>query len=375
MKALHLALVRQRYTAFGGAEQFLKNAMTTLTGNDINLTLITREWQQQDNVQRIICNPFYIGRLWRDRGFARAACRLLHQNSFDVVQSHERMACCDIYRAGDGVHREWLTQRRRTLGAFGALVQDTHPYHRYTLAAEEKLFNSPRLQALICNSQMVKNEILYYFNIAPDKLHVIYNSVDLERYHPGLVQHAQPVRRNYGIPSDESVFLFAGSGFYRKGLTAALYALHAHGAGAHLLVVGKDKAGARFERLARKLGLGERVHFVGPQTDMTPFYGASDALLLPTLYDPFPNVALEALACGLPVITSHKSGASEIIVDGVNGYVCDALDIDALAIKLEQCCKNAPTMRTAARQSVTGFTHEVMVERLITLYQSILAKR
>lgn len=375
MKELHLALVRQRYTAFGGAEQFLKNAMKTLSGNDIHLTLITREWQQQNHVQQIICNPFYMGRLWRDRGFAHAACRLLHKNSFELVQSHERMACCDIYRAGDGVHREWLAQRRRTLGALARLLQDTNLYHRYTLAAEEKLFHSPRLQAVICNSQMVKNEILHYFEIAPDKLHVIYNSVDLERYHPGLARHAQPVKRSYNIPSDETVFLFAGSGFFRKGLAAALYAFHAHGVGAHLLVAGKDKAAIRFKRLARKLGLGERVHFVGPQTDMTPFYGAADALLLPTLYDPFPNVALEALACGLPVITSHKSGASEIIIEGVNGYICDALDTDALATKLEQCNKNAPTMRVAARQSVSGFTHEAMCERLLTLYQSILAQR
>ena len=82
---------------------------------------------------------------------------------------------------------------------------------------------------------------------------------------------------------------------------------------------------------AARLGIADRVHFPGPQTDVKPFYGAADCFALPTLYDPFPNAALEALASGLPIIVSRQCGAAELVREGFNGFVVDALDVDALA--------------------------------------------
>jgi UDP-glucose:(heptosyl)LPS alpha-1,3-glucosyltransferase len=95
-------------------------------------------------------------------------------------------------------------------------------------------------------------------------------------------------------------------------------------------VVGKDKDQNRYQALAKTLNCEERVRFFGMQSETLPFYQMADGLLLPTLYDPFPNVILEAMACGLPVITTTGCGGAEFIVQGSNGYVCDALDIPAL---------------------------------------------
>lgn len=375
MKPLNIALVRQRYTAFGGAERFVERAMQALHAQGARLTVVTRSWPGNDENSALICNPFHLGNLWRDWSFARCVCRTLQQHDFDLVQSHERIACCDVFRAGDGVHREWLKQRQRTLGAVAKLGIALNPHHRYVLAAERKLFASPRLKAVICNSLMVKEEIRAYFGVPEDKLRVIYSGVDTEAFHPRLkAQHRQALRWQYAIPPHAPLFLFVGSGFERKGLAALLQALAGLPADSRLLVVGKDKKAADFKAAAARLGLAQRVDFVGAQQDVKPFYGAADAFVLPTLYDPFPNAALEAFACGLPVVTSLKSGAAELIANGNNGFVCDALDVAALTDAMSQLldADRAAAMGAAARVAVEPFDLEKMGSALLSLYNSLL---
>lgn len=114
-------------------------------------------------------------------------------------------------------------------------------------------------------------------------------------------------------------------------------------------MVGKDKDQPRYQALAKSLNCEARVRFFGMQSETLPFYQMADGLLLPTLYDPFPNVILEAMACGLPVITTTGCGGAEFIVDGHNGYVCDALDIPAL----QQAVMVLPARALAPRKAVT----------------------
>ena len=115
MRPLRIALVRQRYRDDGGAERFVSRAVESLDRADIELTLIARQWNGTGKARALRCNPFYLGRLWRDAGFARCVCKTQAHEDFDLVQSHERLDCCDVYRAGDGVLREWLRQRARVL--------------------------------------------------------------------------------------------------------------------------------------------------------------------------------------------------------------------------------------------------------------------
>jgi len=367
---LQLALIRQRYTPFGGAERFVSRAMEALQAQGASITLLTREWEGGGNA--LICDPFYIGSLWRDWGFARRVCRTLEEHSFDLVQSHERIACCDIYRAGDGVHREWLAQRRRVLGPWKRLGLQFNPYHRYTLGAERRLFASPQLKAVICNSRMVKAEIMRHFNVAEKKLHVIYSGVDLEAFHPRLKdQHRQTVRTQLGIPEHATLFLFVGSGFERKGLAAALRALPP---AAYLAVVGQDRHARDYARLAAQLGIADRVRFLGPQQDVKPYYGAADALVLPTLYDPFPNVALEALACGLPMITSTKCGAAELLDQ--TGLVVDALDTDALGAVMTSLLdeNHRSALGEQARRLASEYGLQTMADKLLRLYGELMPR-
>lgn len=375
MRSLNIALIRQRYTADGGAERFTERAMTALRSQGMSITLITRAWRSANAADTITCNPFYIGSLWRDWGFAHAVCRLLKTKKYDLVQSHERIACCDIYRAGDGVHREWLRQRMRTLGIFGKLRIWLSPYHHYVKSSELALFRSSRLRAVICNSHMVKSEIQRYFALPGHKLHVIYNGVDVQAFSPELKRHRDAVRKQFSIPQEATLFLFVGSGFERKGVRMVLEAMAQLPLNAYLIVVGRDKRLKKFLQQTKALKIENRVRFVGVQSDVKPFYGAADALVLPTLYDPFPNVILEAMAAGLPVITSAQCGAAELIEHGRNGYVCDALDTPVL-IESMRALVNAgiqKQMADAARSTVLPLNQEAMVEQLVKLYQGLLA--
>ena len=370
---MNIALIRQRYTAYGGAERFVARAMAALEQDGAQLTLVTRRWDQPDR-PALVCNPFYLGSLWRDWGFARRVCATLASQRFDLVQSHERIACCDVYRAGDGVHREWLRQRARVLGPLKRLSLRLSLYHRYTLAAERALFTSPRLRAVICNSQMVAREIRDHFRVAEHKLHVIYSGLDTTSFHPDLRAHRATVRAQRGIDDRSIVFLFVGSGFERKGLAVALDALASLPPHAQLLVVGKDRHIERYRAQARRLGIESRVHFAGAQREVGPYYGAADAFVLPTLYDPCPNAALEAMACALPIVTSTSSGAAELALAHEAGLVCDAGDARALAGHMRALLDPALRGRLGerARIAVLPLTGSAMTARLLALYGDLL---
>jgi UDP-glucose:(heptosyl)LPS alpha-1,3-glucosyltransferase len=374
---MRIAIVRQRYNPYGGAERFVARAIAALGREGVGVTVLARDWQEGGRdggpVELLRCDPFYLGRVWRDRSFARKVCETLALRRFDLVQSHERIACCDVYRAGDGVHAQWLINRASALGPFGRLAVALNPYHRYLLGAERDLFASPRLRAVICNSRMVREEIRAHFGVSEDKLHVIYNGVDLEAFHPRLRLERVAVRARLGIAADSMVYLFVGSGFERKGLPQLLHAL----AGletARLIVVGRDKRTGAMQRLAARLGLASRVHFAGAQDNVKPWYGAADCFVLPSLYDPFPNAALEAMAAGLPVITSTQCGAAEFIEPGHSGAVCDALDVANLLHCLQtiDAPEKARLMGEAAREAVAGLGLDRMAAQLAGLYRSLL---
>ena len=368
-----IALIRQKYRLDGGAERFVANLLSVLTPEAYDVTLFTRAWDSGSERSIVTCNPPRLGRVWRDWGFARAVRRELRWRRFDLVQSAERIAGCDLYRAGDGVHREWLRQRRRLQSPLARWLTLLSPYHAYVKRAERRLFESPRLRAVVCNSQMVRDEIVRYFRIDASKLRVVYSGVDVERFHPGLKEHRAAVRAALGISENAAAFIFVGSGFARKGLRQAIRGL-ARVDGAHLIVVGKDKRLASYGREAERLGLRSRVRFLGVQSDVGRYYGAADALVLPAIYDPFPNVALEAMACGLPVVTSTKCGAAELVIPGENGYVCDALNVGALAAAIERLSDREHCRRLghSARQTVLPYTLEAMRRNLQALYTELL---
>ncbi len=370
-----VALVRGRYDPAGGAERFVQAAVAALRAEGASITIVAREWPDHDG-SAILLQPFHVGSLWRDWAFARAACAELARRRFDLVQSHERIACCDVYRAGDGVHAQWLEQRARAQGPFARLATRLSPRHRYVLAAERALFASPRLRAVICNSELVRKDIAARFGTPADKLVLVRNAVDGARFTPALgAEMRAAVRQQLGIPEAARVALHVGSGFERKGVEGALKAVASAPSAPWLVVVGRDKRAERYAALARRLGIAGRVRFAGAVSDVRPYYAAADAFVLATLYDPQPNAALEAMACGLPVVTTPQCGAAEVLREGESGFVRDALDHPGLAEALERLePATARRMGAAARAAIEPYSPEAMAREYVALYQRLLRR-
>jgi UDP-glucose:(heptosyl)LPS alpha-1,3-glucosyltransferase len=374
---MRLAIIRQRYTPYGGAERFVEGALEALLERNVAISLYTREWPQTklQLIEPVVVDPFYLGRLWRDWGFARAVCRHIADAKANLVQSHERLLCCDVYRAGDGVHAVWLEHKLAGASALTRAAAWASPYHRYVLARERELFASPWLRAVICNSKMVRDEIRDHFGLPESRLPVIYNAVDSDAFHPRLRAERAKVLEQHAIAEDATVFLLVGSNYERKGVATAIEAIAELPQPARLVVVGRDKRHAHYARIARRHGVADRVTIVGPVGDPRPYFGAADAFVLPTLYDPCPNAALEAMACALPVATSTKSGVAELLIEHDAGFVAPSRDAAALAQNMRALLDVATRERLGAnaRKAVLPLTPEAMTLQLVLLYRDLLA--
>jgi UDP-glucose:(heptosyl)LPS alpha-1,3-glucosyltransferase len=237
------------------------------------------------------------------------------------------------------------------------------------------MFEHPVLKTVICNSRLVADEVAQFYQVPAEKLRVIYNGVDGDVFHPELaLEFREKVRAAHRIPNEAPLLLFVGSGFERKGIPALLAAFaQMTRSDARLVVVGADRKLNAMRALAQKLNIAERVIFTGPLKDVRPWYGAADAFVLPTLYDPCPNAALEALSAGLPSLVSNSCGAAEFIQTGGNGDVCDALDITQMTIQLDALCELSKDAhaKTSARAAVSHLTLPGMAAELLALYQQL----
>ncbi len=356
-----LAIVRARYDARGGPERFIARVLPALEAAGFEPTLIARsaaEWRAR---RLLKVDPAGVGRLWREAAFARAARAAWRRQGFDLVHSHERIPGCDVYRAALPL-----------AAAAGAM---SGPYARYAHAAERQMFEHPRLRAVVCASQRLREAILHGFRVAPEKLHLIYDGVDLERFHPR--EHAArrgAARAALGVHQRDTVFAFVGPGFAENGLGAAIDALAATGA-RHLWLVaaGADPDAERFAARARQAGIAQRVRFLGATEDLRAVYAAADCLLLPARSEAFPDGVLEALAMGLPAIVGRRCGAAEILRDGHDGWLCDPVDTLGLAHLLgeaDRAMRDA-RMREAARACATRYGVGETAKQLTELYRTL----
>ena len=372
---MRLALIRQRAAPFTGGERFHEDALEALLERNVAITLYSRDWPQTrlQLIEPKTVDPGFVGRWRRDAGFAREVARQIGSAKADLVVSYDRVTCCDAYFANDGVHAARLDEWRRgaTLGQRLRLVTD--PWHRYLVSAERAMYASPWLRAVIVGSGMVRDEVVERYNLPAARVHVIPRCVDSEAFHPGVAGHRDAVRARLGVPAGALLFLLAGSGFERLGVAAALEALAELPASTHLVIAGRDRREERYRALAQQYGVGGRAVFVTDESDLRPLYGAADVLVLPTVYDPCPDVALEAMACGLPVITSTKCGVAELVLEHDCGLVCPARDVPGLTAQMRALSDDATRARLAAnaRGAVLPLSPSALTLKLVLLYKDL----
>jgi UDP-glucose:(heptosyl)LPS alpha-1,3-glucosyltransferase len=299
--------------------------------------------------------------------FAMNARIATARGSWDVVQSHERTLRQDVYRAGEGCHRAYLASEGRSRGR--------GLYHRIVLTLERRVFaRTPQIAAI---SDVGRREIASLYGVPPERLTVVYNGVDLERFHPrNRAASRAAARAEAGVPADAWTALFVGSGFERKGLATAIEAFAALAdRDSRLLVVGKGDTRA-YREVAARAGVGQRVAWLGPRPDPERWYAAADLVVLPSRYEPFGNVHLEALASGLPVVASARAGGAEVIADGLNGAVVDPIDASAVAAALARFREGTSRdVAEAARRSAEPFTYRAQVGAFQRVYERLSPAR
>jgi UDP-glucose:(heptosyl)LPS alpha-1,3-glucosyltransferase len=242
-------------------------------------------------------------------------------------------------------------------------------------ALERRQYLGRQRSLIIVNSEMVRGHFQQYYGIHSADVRVLYSAIDASRF----PEHDRPRRRlesreRWGIRADESVGLFAAMNYHLKGLEPLLHAVSLLPARSRFrLVVAGNRRTQKYERLAHRLGVADRVQFLGPRRDMLHCYFAADFLIHPTFYDPCSLVVLEALACGLPVITSRYNGASELLSPPDDGYLIDdPHDHDQLAACIEQLLD--PVRRSACAKAARRRAGEWTWEHHYRQFVQILAE-
>jgi len=263
---MRLALVRQDFDTDGVVERVTERAFEALLERNVAISLYTRAWPQTrlQLVEPVICNPYHLGALWRDWGFARATCKDIRRSQPSLVESHERMLCCDVYRAGDGVHAVWLEEQLKHASASGRISARLSLRNRYLINIEKRLYASPWLRAVICNSKMVRDEIARGFAVPETKLHVVYNPVDQGYFHPRFRAERARMLERYHIDAASIVYLLVARDFVRCDVATAIDALGALPPAAKLVVVGDDPDLERYQERARLHGVAGSRHVRWP---------------------------------------------------------------------------------------------------------------
>ncbi len=245
-----------------------------------------------------------------------------------------------------------------------------NPYHWLILSIERMIFKGKRFKKVVAISELVKKNIIDNYHLNQQDIKVVYNGVDLKRFYPENRDiYRGEIRKKYSITKDDFVALFVGSGFERKGVEFLLKAAERASRPITLLIVGRGSR-KKYKRFIEK----QRVIFCGPQKEIQGFYAASDVFLFPTIYEPFGNVHLEALASGLPVITTKQSGASEIIENGKQGFVVEKPEkTDEIAEKVIRLMDRNVNRRMSeeARKLAEKFTFERHINQMLDLYDAV----
>ncbi|MFH1671860.1 MAG: glycosyltransferase family 4 protein [Pseudomonadota bacterium] len=378
---MKIALIQKNFSSHkGGAEQYAVNLAGALMRQGHEVTVFANQWDHaivhgpKFQYVPIVKGPSFLQTI----SFVRNTQKALSKGKYDIVHSLARVFPQDVYRMSDGIYRYWLMVKEQN--TLKRLMHFFSLRHLAILWIEKQIFAEGNFRRIIANSQLCKGHAIQYYNVDPSHITVIRNGVDFDRFNPHVrFAHREKLRKLYNIAERDTVILFVAMNFRRKGLVPLLKALSSlsNTDRVKLLVVGKGKKGY-FKRLASKMGIGEKVIFAGSASKTEEYYGAADFFVLPTYYDPFANVCLEALACGLPVITTRTNGASELIEPGKNGFVVnkpdDIKELSEAIIKLMN-----PKLRNSTAEnsfeSVKNLTIEDHARKVCRVYEEILKEK
>ncbi|QGJ70427.1 Hypothetical protein PBC10988_21240 [Planctomycetales bacterium 10988] len=264
------------------------------------------------------------------------------------------------------------TPIRQVKRAISPLLPRYRDFHR--LLEKQFRCHGPLKIAL---SKLVAEHLQQYHHVQEDQLRLVYNGVDCERFHPkNKDAYREAIREQYHIADHETLLLIVAHNFRLKGvptLLAAMRNLVNAGHSVRLLVAGGKRLDS-WKRLVHRQGIGHAIQFLGGISDPMPLYAAADAYVHPTWYDTCSLVVLEALATGLPVITTRCNGVADLISPGIEGYLLtDPGDDVLLAQHIEPLLQpiRREVMGVEARKLALAHSFEKQAEQFLTIYEEI----
>lgn len=363
---MRIGLIHQRYVSFGGAERYMDALVSGLISLGHEVHIFANRWDDRVQERGVVLHriPMLPGASWlKLPSFAWNCARIVRYTRCDMVVSLERTWCQDVYRAAGGCHKAWLLQRARYSTRWREFWIRLNPLRSVLLWMEGRTFSPTATRGIIALSHQGQAEIRRFYPHATKHIQVIHLGVDLEKFRPA----SQP------LPARPFQLLFVGTGWERKGLRFAVQALSRLPEQVRLRIYGKGRE-AHYRRLARRLGCGHRLEFCGIGREMNRIYQSGHVLLHPAIYEPFGNVCLEAMACGLPIVVSRITGASEIVVTKENGWVIDdPADIGQAVAAVNHFCeaRHYSAASRAARLAAERLPFALNVQRTLAFIQQI----
>ncbi len=380
---MKVALVIHAFDArLGGAEHWTCQFARLLAKRGHQLHVIARHFGPEADELEVVRHS--LPEITNRVQLAAAAAEIAQRLPVDVVHDMGLGWHCDVFQPHGGARRAAFQQNLQLMSPWlrplKRMIAPWLPRYRDFSRLERRQYRrgGPLLVAL---SQMVSRHFQQHYGATEDQIRVVYNGVDLERFSPELRQQwRNKVRIECGVRPEEVLLLIVAHNFALKGVPTAIRAvsrLKYAGRPVRLAVIGGKSIEAG-EKLAAAHDADDRVMFLGAIGDPAPFYAAADIYVQPTFYDPCSLVVLEALASGLPVITSRFNGAGELISPGVEGEILfDPADDQTLAERVDQMLDNNRRlmMARAARRLAEQHSLDRNVREMLALYEECQGRR
>jgi UDP-glucose:(heptosyl)LPS alpha-1,3-glucosyltransferase len=374
--------------ARGGCETYIAALARRLVADGHEVHLYACRWDADALPSNLHYHPIQlppVPRFLRPWCFSAACARALRHADHQASIGFDKTWGQDILYPQGGLYRasaeaNLLKHRHPATRHLVQLLKLFDPTHWSYSLLERKQYLGAGRPLVIAISNMVRGHFLRHYGIRPEDLRVVRIATDPGRFD----ERDRPRRRlesrqRWGLHPDETVALFAGMNYRLKGLDPLLHAIRLlpRDARFRLLVAGNPHT-ERFERLARRLGVADSIRFIGYCSDMRDAYFASDLFVHPTFYDPCSHVVPEAMACGLPVVTTRYNGASELMNPPREGFVIDDPHDHA---RLAECLRQLldPTRRAAcsqaARRTASQWTFEHHYRQMLGVFTEAAARR
>jgi len=369
----------------GGGEGYLANFANQLAERGHEVHIYANTWESNNNKIHYHTIPVIrYPKFLKDVSFVINSYNSMAKNDYDIVQVVGRALGMNVFNPHCGVEKAWLKQDFLSInGLFHRFLKHITSFfsirQNFILWLDRKQYTGKGVSRIIAISDMIKNDIVKYHNIDPQKINVVYNGVDLQRFNPANKKKYRKATRKKLSLGEEFVILYISNNFRLKGLLTLIKALgelkKSH-KNFKTLIIGRGRDSS-YRKIAKKLNCLENLIFLGHVKDIETYYAASDIYVHPTFYDSCSLVVTESLASGLPVITTGCDGASGVIDNGIEGFVMgNPTDYEALAEKISLFFDDEFREKAsiAARGKAEKYPAEKNCEEIIEIYNEVVAE-